>query len=97
MINIQPITFTSNGYHDITQNLLESIVRNNIEIKLDLYALDNESFEYFNDDNSSKSDYHICKNNLVYILSKSFYKDILLPQFNNRIIKIKNTKYAIEL
>ena len=62
MINIQPITFTSNGYHDITQNLLESIVRNNIEIKLDLYALDNESFEYFNE----RYDFLTVKNDIQF-------------------------------
>ena len=86
MINIQPITITSNGYHDITQNFLESIVRNNIEIKLDLYALDNESFEYFNE----RYDFLTVKNDIQFGNS-----DKLLDYFDDSFGELMIRKFQI--
>ena len=45
--NINYFTFTNDGYIHYTQNLLESINKNNIDINLKIYTLDESSFTFF--------------------------------------------------
>ena len=44
---IQFVTFTNSGYINFTNNLLESIKINKIDINLKIFAIDDESFNYF--------------------------------------------------
>ena len=41
------VTFTNSGYVKFTNNLLESIKTNKIDINLKIFAIDDESFQYF--------------------------------------------------
>ena len=41
------VTFTNSGYIKFTNNLLESIKTNKIDINLKIFAIDDESFQYF--------------------------------------------------
>ena len=45
---IHCVTFTNKGYLDYTHNLLESTKVNNTQTQLEIVAIDNESYEYFN-------------------------------------------------
>lgn len=45
----EALTFTTFGYKDYTDNLLKSISINQVDINLNVYALDEKSKEYFND------------------------------------------------
>ena len=42
--NIGLITFTSDGYTDLTKNLSTSIKQNNVDLKLNIFCLDSKSF-----------------------------------------------------
>jgi hypothetical protein len=44
---IQFVTFTNSGYINFTNNLLESIKINKIDINLKIFAIDDDSFNYF--------------------------------------------------
>jgi len=46
--SIHCVTFTNKGYLDYTHNLLESIKVNNTQTQLEVVAIDDESYEYFN-------------------------------------------------
>ena len=46
--NFTTVSFTSAGYIDLSYNLILSIRKNNLPLKLILYCLDRESFEFFN-------------------------------------------------
>jgi len=43
------ITFTNKGYVDYTKNLLVSNIKNNVNVDIKVYTLDNYSYEYFSD------------------------------------------------
>lgn len=43
----ETVTFTTYGYKDFTENLIESAKVNNLQLNLNLYVLDNESNIYF--------------------------------------------------
>jgi|TARA_Y100000389_G_scaffold199920_1_gene239300 hypothetical protein len=45
--NIHSITFTNKGYIDYTHNLLTSIRKNSTNTKLEIIAIDDESYQYF--------------------------------------------------
>ena len=44
---MKAITLSNKGYIEFTENLIESIKYNNIEIDLDICVLDDFSFNYF--------------------------------------------------
>ena len=44
---IKYVTFTNKGYINYTANLISSIKQNKININLDVYCLDQDSFKYF--------------------------------------------------
>ena len=44
--NIAVVTFTSSGYIDITQNLCNSNVQNNVNYSINIFCLDKESMNY---------------------------------------------------
>ena len=46
--NFTTVSFTSAGYIELSYNLILSIRKNNLPLKLKLYCLDRESFEFFN-------------------------------------------------
>ena len=46
--NFTTVSFTSAGYIELSYNLIHSIRKNNLPLKLKLYCLDRESFEFFN-------------------------------------------------
>ena len=41
------VTFTSSGYVDLTENLIQSINKNSVDIELFVYTLDDDSYAYF--------------------------------------------------
>tara|TARA_X000000368_G_scaffold409605_1_gene391819 strand:+ start:16090 stop:16803 length:714 start_codon:yes stop_codon:yes gene_type:complete len=47
-LNYQSITFTNEGYIKYTENLLESIKHNQVNLNLKIFTLDNKSFDHFN-------------------------------------------------
>ena len=47
MNNFEAITFTTFGYKDYTENLIASINKNQIDLDVNVYTLDNKSHEYF--------------------------------------------------
>ncbi len=47
MNNFEAITFTTFGYKDYTENLITSINKNEIDLNVNIYTLDNKSHEYF--------------------------------------------------
>jgi len=47
--NYAAITYTTNGYVDFTHNLISSIKKNKIDIKLKIFTLDKQSKDYFNE------------------------------------------------
>ena len=46
--NFETITFTTFGYKDFTENLLQSIITNKTDLNINVYALDKKSENYFN-------------------------------------------------
>ena len=46
-MKFESITFTNFGYIDYTQNLLNSCSKNNVDLNLNVYTLDEESTDYF--------------------------------------------------
>ena len=49
MSKLNFITFTNKGYVDYTKNLLVSNIKNNVNVDIKVYTLDNYSYEYFSD------------------------------------------------
>ena len=47
-MKIEIVTFTNKGYIKFTENLVKSIIKNNIEINLKVFTLDKDSFDFFN-------------------------------------------------
>ena len=47
-MKIEIVTFTNKGYIKFTENLVKSIIKNNIEINLKIFTLDKDSFDFFN-------------------------------------------------
>ncbi|MAR64477.1 MAG: hypothetical protein CMB83_00900 [Flammeovirgaceae bacterium] len=45
--NYVAITYTTNGYVDFTHNLLSSIEKNNIDMKIQVFSLDKKASDYF--------------------------------------------------
>lgn len=48
---IKFVTLTNKGYLEYTHNLVNSIIENRIKLELDIFTLDNESQNYFNNMN----------------------------------------------
>ena len=49
MSKLNFITFTNKGYVDYTKNLLVSNIKNDVNVDIKVYTLDNYSYEYFSD------------------------------------------------
>ena len=49
MSKLNFITFTNKGYVDYTKNLLISNIKNDVNVDIKVYTLDNYSYEYFSD------------------------------------------------
>ena len=45
--NLSVITLSNKGYKSYTKNLIKSIEKNNIDINLKIYVMDNYSLNYF--------------------------------------------------
>ncbi len=43
----ESVTFTNEGYIKFTNNLLESLIKNNVDLNLNIYALDEVSYSFF--------------------------------------------------
>lgn len=47
MKKFESVTFTNKGYVHFTDNLLESLKKHNVNLNLNIYTLDKESFDFF--------------------------------------------------
>ena len=45
--NYVAVTYTTNGYVDFTHNLLSSVEKNNIDLKIKVFSLDKKASIYF--------------------------------------------------
>ena len=52
MANFKAITTTTFGYKDLTLNLLHSIKKNNVNLDVEVFTLDNQSETFFKDHTS---------------------------------------------
>ncbi len=82
--NITFFTFTNDGYTHYTQNLLESINKNNIDINLKIYTLDENSFTFFKN-----------KHENVVLFEKNNFSNSLLKQSDKEFGNLMTVKFEI--
>lgn len=86
MINdsINAITFTNEGYTHYTNNLLQSIHKNNIELNLKIYTLDEKSNTFFKERHDS-----------VELYQKNQFSDTLLKQSDKNFGNLMIVKFNL--
>jgi hypothetical protein len=85
--HIGAITFTSDGYIDLTKNLCASIVKNKIDLDLNIFCLDNKSYVTKFSEKSNNINFY--ENNTFQHLEKDeilrqdseFFGDLMYKKF----------------
>ena len=85
--NIGAITFTSDGYIDLTKNLCASIIKNNVDLNLNIYCLDSKSYETDFGEKSNNINFYDNKNfkhlekNEIMRQDSEFFGDLMFKKF----------------
>lgn len=92
------VTFSSKGYIPITQNLFESIKKNNVDLEIELYALDKETYNFFNNKYEKVSVtnevfFNADKNLFNYFDDK--FGEIMLKKFHIIFSALKKNEYVL--
>ena len=78
------ITFTNEGYIDYTNNLLESINKNKIDLNLKIYTLDEPSHNFFRE-----------RHNNVELFEKNDFPETLLKQSDKNFGNLMIVKFNL--
>ena len=80
------LTFTNNGYTHYTNNLLQSIKNNNVDINLKIITLDKPSYDFFLD-----------KHDNVNLFEKEDMSEELIEQSDNNFGNLMIVKFEKSL
>ena len=98
--DFRAVTFSSKGYIAITENLFESINQNNVNLKIELYALDEETYNYFyqkypNIEVNNEIFFNADSNLFNYFDDK--FGEIMLKKFHIIFSALNKSKYVLYL
>jgi hypothetical protein len=100
--NIGLITFTSDGYTDLTKNLSTSIKQNNVDLKLNIFCLDSKSFSTNFGKNTNKvnffdnkNQFQHLKNNEMMRQDSEFFGDLMFKKFELIYESLQSFEFVI--
>jgi len=100
MDKFRAVTFSSKGYIPITQNLFESIKQNKVDLEIELYALDEETFNFFDNKYDkvavTKEIFFSAENSLFNYFDDKF-GEIMLKKFHIIYSALKKSEYVLYL
>ena len=96
--NYTAITYTTNGYVDFTHNLVSSIKKNEIDMKLKIFTLDKKAQDYFREKNIESFEFtsnYIGSQDEMFFQNSENFGYLMMAKFEIIYDQLQSNEYVL--